>query len=200
MEAPSGTSAGVAESLADRLLFDRLAGVYAASMPPADGVRLRAGLSLADGSVRCGLDLGGGPGRGARSVGEVTWTVVDVAGGMRRQARRRGLAAVGGDATRLPVRDDAVDAAIVVDALHHMPDHEAVLGEIARVLRPGGVVVVREFDPRTVRGQALAAVEALAGFGSTFHTPDSLAALAERAGLSTTVLDRGFGYTAAGVA
>jgi len=188
------------EHPADRLLFDRLAGVYTAVMPPADGERLRAGLGLADGSVDRGLDLGGGPGRGARAVGEVSWTVVDLAGGMLRQARGRGIGAVRGDATRLPVRTDGVDAVLVVDALHHMPDHEGVLREVSRVLRPGGVVVVREFDPATLRGRLLVAVEALVGFGSTFRTPDSLAGVLERAGLDATVLDRGFGYTVAGVA
>ncbi len=188
------------QRLADRLLFDRLSGVYARAMPPADGTRLRAGLALADGPVERGIDLGGGPGRGAAAVGEVDWTVVDLAGGMLRTASRRGHAAVRGDATRLPVADGAVDAVIVVDALHHMPDHPAVLGEVARVLRPGGALVVREFDPRTLRGRAVVAGEYLAGFGSTFHSPEALEGVVADAGLSPTVLDRGFDYTVAGVA
>ena len=186
--------------LADRLLFDRLSGLYARAMPPAKGARLRAGLALADGPVERGLDLGGGPGRAAAAVGEVDWTVVDLAGGMLRTARRRGHAAVRGDATRVPVADDAVDAVVIVDALHHMPDHPAVFAEVARVLRPGGVVVVREFDPRTLRGRVVVAGEWLAGFGSTFRTPDALSTVVAAAGLSPTVLDRGFGYTVAGVA
>jgi len=186
--------------LADRLIFDHLSDLYARVMWPADGARLRAGLALADGSVDRGIDLGGGPGRGAAAVGEADWTVVDLASGMLRTARRRGHAAVRGDATRIPVATDAVDAVIIVDALHHMSDHSAVFGEVARILRPGGVVVVREFDPRTLRGRAVVAGEWLAGFGSTFRTPDALAGVVAAAGLSPTVLDRGFGYTVAGVA
>lgn len=189
----------MSRGLADRLLFDRLSEVYARAMPPADGSRLRAGLALAEGPVERGIDLGGGPGRGAAAVGEVDWTVVDLADGMLRTARRRGHAVVRGDAPRLPVADDAVDAVVVVDALHHMPDHPAVFAEVARVCRPGGVVVVREFHPRTLRGRAVVAGEALVGFGSTFHTPAALAETMETAGLSATVLDRGFDYTVAGV-
>ncbi len=181
-------------------MFDRLSEVYARAMPPADGERLRAGLALAEGPVERGLDLGGGPGRGAAAVGEVDWTVVDIAGGMLRTARHRGHAAVRGDATRIPVVNDAVDAVMIVDALHHTPDHAAVFAEVARVLRPGGVVVVREFHPRTLRGRAVVAAEWLAGFGSTFRTPDALAGVVTESGLSATVLDRGFGYTVAGVA
>lgn len=169
-------------------------------MPPADGTRLRTGLSLADGPVERGIDLGGGPGRAATAVGEVDWTVVDRSEGMVQAARRRGHATARGDATRLPLADGAVDAVVVVDALHHMPDHPAVLAEVARVLRPGGVVVVREFDPSTLPGRALVAGERAVGFGSTFHSPDALASALDDAGLSPTVLEDGFDYTVAGVA
>jgi demethylmenaquinone methyltransferase/2-methoxy-6-polyprenyl-1,4-benzoquinol methylase len=193
----SGSSGS--DSVADRLLFDRLAGLYDLVMPPADAAALRAGLALAERDPARAVDLGGGPGRGARALPELDWTVVDLAPGMLRRARARGLAAVRGDATRLPLVDDAVDAVIVVDALHHMPDHATVLAEVARVLRPGGVVVVREFDPRTVRGRALVAAEGLVRFGSTFRTPAALASVVSEAGLDATVVDEGFGYTVAGV-
>lgn len=186
--------------LADRLLFDRLARLYELVMPPADGDALRAGLRLAEGAVERGIDLGGGPGRAARAVPEVDWTVVDLAPGMLTRARRAGLAGVRGDATRLPLATDCLDAVMVVDALHHMPAHETVFAEVARVLRPGGVAVVREFDPRTVRGRGLVAAEWLVAFGSTFRTPASLASVMDDAGLAASVVEEGFGYTVAGVA
>jgi hypothetical protein len=37
------------------------------------------------------------------------------------------------------------------------------------------------------------------GFDSRFHDPDSLADMADDAGLRASVVERGFGYTMAGV-
>ncbi|WP_344874002.1 class I SAM-dependent methyltransferase [Allokutzneria multivorans] len=45
------------------------------------------------------------------------------------------------DARRLPARSSSVSAVTAIWLLHLMPDSEAVLREVARVLRPGGVFV-----------------------------------------------------------
>jgi len=47
-----------------------------------------------------------------------------------------------GDAAHLPFADDSVDAAISTMAFHWFPDKEAAVREMARVVRPGGVVAV----------------------------------------------------------
>ena len=51
------------------------------------------------------------------------------------------LPIVRGDARQLPVRDAALDAVVSVMVHTDMPDYPAVIGEVARVLRPGGVFV-----------------------------------------------------------
>ena len=48
------------------------------------------------------------------------------------------------DGHRLPLEDGSVDKVIVYDAFHHIPNYEAVLREMARVLRDGGIVGMRE--------------------------------------------------------
>ena len=48
------------------------------------------------------------------------------------------------DGHRLPLEDDSVDRVIFYDAFHHIPNTEAVLGEMARVLRDGGIIGMRE--------------------------------------------------------
>jgi ubiquinone/menaquinone biosynthesis C-methylase UbiE len=85
------------------------------------------------------------------------------------RGEQRGLAnlvAVQGDACALPYADATFDAAYLVTVLGEIPDQEAALRELARVVRPGGRVVVGELlgDPHWV-------------------SPGRLQARAERAGL-----------------
>lgn len=49
---------------------------------------------------------------------------------------------VRGDATRLPYPDGAFDRVIAAEVLEHLPDDQAAIGELARVLRPGGTIAV----------------------------------------------------------
>jgi SAM-dependent methyltransferase len=55
-----------------------------------------------------------------------------------------------GDATRLPVDDAGFDAAISVQVLEYVADTAAALGELHRVLRPGGRVLIWDVDWATV--------------------------------------------------
>ena len=72
-----------------------------------------------------------------------------------RRAGERGFAnvtATQGDAQALPYGDDAFDAAVLITVLGEIPDQEAALRELKRVLKPGGRLVVGELmgDPHMV--------------------------------------------------
>lgn len=53
------------------------------------------------------------------------------------------------EGTKLPVENDSFDFATIFSVLHHAEEPEKVIQEIARVIKPGGLVVVRECDAPT---------------------------------------------------
>lgn len=180
-------------------LFDRFAPVYDRVMPGADSEALQRGFEMAERDVDGVVDVGGGSGRGARALGVEERLVVDPALGMLAQARRHNLDAVRGDGAALPVAADSVDGVLVVDALHHMHDQQGVVEEAYRVLAPGGVLVIAEFDPTTIRGRLLEIAEVVVGFDSTFLPPDELGRTMQSVGFDTQIPVSGFGYTIAGI-
>ena len=96
------------------------------------------------------LDLAAGTGTsavpfaaaGARTV------AADFSLGMLRVGRRhrRDLPLAAADATRLPFADGAFDVVTISFGLRNVVDHRAALGEMLRVTRPGGRLVVCEFS------------------------------------------------------
>jgi ubiquinone/menaquinone biosynthesis C-methylase UbiE len=77
-----------------------------------------------------------------------------------RRARERGLTNLvptQGDARTLPYADASMDAAYLVAVLGEIPDQDAALRELARVLRPGARLVVGELfgDPHWVSPSSL---------------------------------------------
>jgi ubiquinone/menaquinone biosynthesis C-methylase UbiE len=86
-----------------------------------------------------------------------------------RRAREAGIDNVEprqGDARSLPYRDAAFDAAYLVAVLGEIPDQEAALRELRRVVRPGGRLVVGELfgDPHMVGQKALRRLAAATGW------------------------------------
>jgi ubiquinone/menaquinone biosynthesis C-methylase UbiE len=86
---------------------------------------------------------------------------------MRRAAARDldNLAPTQGDARELPYPDATFDAAYLTAVLGEIPDQDAALRELARVLKPGGRLVVGELfgDPHWVRPSVLRARAEAAG-------------------------------------
>jgi SAM-dependent methyltransferase len=60
---------------------------------------------------------------------------------MVRVTAARGVHAIVGDVARLPFSDGEFDCAVAAWMLYHVPDLDTAIGELARVLRPGGRLV-----------------------------------------------------------
>ena len=180
----------------DVWFFDRVAPLYHRVMPAAKPSVLAAGLEHADRDLSRIIDLGGGTGRAASAI-EGHPIIVDASRGMLSRVGAD-LVPVQASATKLPLPSNSIDAVLIVDAFHHLPDQRVVLGEVARVLRDGGVVVIRDFDPTTIRGRAVAGAERLIGMRSRFLSPADLADHLQAADLTPITVETGFTYTVVG--
>ncbi len=103
------------------------------------------------------LDVGCGPGTltiglaGRVAPGEVIGVdrsdaVVELARDEARRAGAQNVSFTTGDAYALPFEDDSMDVAHAHQLLQHLTDPVAALRELRRVVRPGGLVAVRDAD------------------------------------------------------
>src|SRR5262245_42321776 len=107
------------------------------------------------------LDVGCGPGSITRGLAErvAPGDVVgvdlskDTLEGARRDAAERGLDNLRYEEASvyaLPFADASFDVAFAHQVLQHLSEREAAVGEMLRVLRPGGLLAIRDIDWQTV--------------------------------------------------
>jgi demethylmenaquinone methyltransferase/2-methoxy-6-polyprenyl-1,4-benzoquinol methylase len=108
-------------------------------------------LELRPGQVA--LDLAAGTGTSSEPFVDAGVRTVpcDFSLGMLKVGRRRrpDLGFVAGDATRLPFADASFDAVTISFGLRNVVDVNGALGEMLRVTKPGGRLVVCEFSHPT---------------------------------------------------
>lgn len=137
---------------ASRDYFDRMAGKYGSLIHPGGGFEPLATALCAGFAGRDIADLGAGEGyltlqlaRYARHV-----HAVDHSPKMLRHLESAAAAAglqnvvtaLQGDLERVPLPDRCVDAVFLSQALHHAAEPGAAVQEAARLLRPGGLLVL----------------------------------------------------------
>jgi ubiquinone/menaquinone biosynthesis C-methylase UbiE len=134
--------------------FDRTAERYAAHAAGRDWTRFVAWCECRPADRM--LDVAGGPGTLAAAVlGSVaSATVLDAAPALLAFVPE-GIERVEGRAEQLPFPDAAFDLVTCVNSLHHIARPARALDEMARVLAPGGRIVLEDFapdpDPRRAR-------------------------------------------------
>jgi ubiquinone/menaquinone biosynthesis C-methylase UbiE len=137
------------------------------------------------------LDAACGTGRHAIHLQARGWEVtgVDATPAMLDQARAKAptVRFQPGDLLALPVADAAVDLAVCSLALTHVPELEAAIAELARVVRPGGTVILSDIHPTATLIGGTAAFPHEGGFAhvrNLHHPLSSYLRAARTAGLS----------------
>ncbi len=110
---------------------------------------------IADTAVRDMIDIGTGTGRMIEVLGprvehavgvDLSPDMLMVARSNLDKARLRNCLVRQGDMYQLPVPSASFDAAVIHQVLHFAESPGAVIGEAARVLRPGGKLIVADFE------------------------------------------------------
>jgi ubiquinone/menaquinone biosynthesis C-methylase UbiE len=128
--------------------FDRIAPVYDETRRPPSESEVQALVEVLAG-VRTLLDAGVGTGRFAIPLQSKKLEIVgvDLSIGMMQRARTKGISSlIRADLRRLPLVDDAVDAAFTAHVLQLLPDPREVLHELGRVARRVVVVLLPEWS------------------------------------------------------
>jgi SAM-dependent methyltransferase len=164
-------------------LFDR----YADRWSPSDVGEIASWLGP---FVRSGgvlIDVGGGTGALACKLShalDAQVVVLDPTPEMIRYVPAEPLVhAVLGSAENMPFEDDSADAILVSDAFHHFRDQDGAAREMARVVRPGGGVLVLELDPSGWAMRVVALGERLLGEPGSFFTPAQMCEFFGRHGI-----------------
>ncbi len=140
-----------AEYASERGLEGRRAAYRFSTGPDAPQMAFDAVAEVAPG---CVLEVGCGPGELAARIRDelgADVVAVDISQRMVELARRRGLDARVGDVQELPFAAGTFDCAVAAWMLYHVPDPDRALGELARVLGPGGRLVAVTNAPDHLR-------------------------------------------------
>ena len=90
------------------------------------------------------LDVGCGTGKGQDSFGALgTVFGVDFSQDALEFCHERGLTRIArANAEALPIQSGKFDVVVTLDTVEHIPDDQAAVSEIARILKPGGVILL----------------------------------------------------------
>jgi len=168
--------------------FNLLAAVYDKLISPPDLTTLQSLLKLP--AAGWMLDAGGGTGRvsaGLRSLLDGV-IVCDSSAPMLQKTNGKGnLLPIKGDVGQLPFADNSFERILVVDALHHFKAPEAAITEFYRILKPGGRIVIEEFNIRRLSMKLIAWTEKLALMGSHFFPLSEISEMLRARGFSSRI-------------
>ena len=102
------------------------------------------------------LEIGSGLGLLGKEIkeevdGSIDYFGVELAFNPSKEGRENQIDPVQANAVKLPFAEETFDAVVSTDVMEHVADADSAIGEIGRVLRPGGKAFIVIADPSEAR-------------------------------------------------
>lgn len=137
------------------------------------------------------LEIGAGTGRTVIEISKLAGSLwlLDPSIAMLRVSKSKVPKAkfIHGYAEDLPFPNSFFDRILAVDSLHHWDDQKSGINEVFRTLKPNGIFVLIEFDPKTPKGHYIKSMERILRMGSHFFTPREIRDILTLKGLNPSV-------------
>lgn len=172
--------------------FDFLAPIYDRLIPASDPELFAKLLHLPVKGFF--LDAGGGTGRVSFPLSSLVdqLVIIDLSAPMLKRAKAKGNAIpIRCEAETLPFKNGFFDRILVTDALHHFHNQHQAVGELIRILKPGGWMVIEEPDVGRPLVRFLAIIEKIALMGSRFFSAEDIQKMALGSGVTSRVIKDG---------
>lgn len=116
------------------------------------------------------LDIACGKGYGSAMLAEVAQRAIgvdiseEVVEHARHKYKRKNLEFKVGSCSKIPVRNTSIDLVVSFETIEHHDQHEAMMSEIKRVLRPSGVLIISSPEKREY--------SEIPGYNNPFHVKE----------------------------
>lgn len=134
------------------------------------------------------LEVGAGTGGTAQLIRnhcKKLW-LLEPAKGMLLNGKKKNLDAtwIHGFVEQMPFPEENFDVVYTIDSMHHWFDHTKGFQEIYRVIKPGGSLILIDFDPLKKKGHYIKNMEKVLWMKSRFFSPRELIAIHRQIGFN----------------
>ena len=168
-------------------IFNRVANFYDKFVGSFDLEEINEYLPLKSDALL--LDLGGGTGRIAYQLAKYVneCFILDLSFEMLQQSKKNShnIPLLQAGSEKAPIKSNSINQIFLNDSLHHIQKQQETLEECYRMLKPGGELIIREFDKKHFWNIFLTIGEALLRFKSKFVSPEQLSEMCQSIGFKT---------------
>lgn len=147
------------------------------------------------------VDIGGGTGALAEFISYSCTTVyvLDKSNKMLSKVKTsKNVISIEGDALNTPFKDNTIDTVILSDVFHHIKEQNQLILEISRILKPGGKIVILDFNKNYLKTKLLIAFEFFIFGPLYFKTLQEVKNMLETAFSITRINDKGYYFILTG--